>query len=102
MAAERNSFLRLPKNVRNLGWVSFLNDVSSERVYPLLPLFLAQALGAGVLFAISVAALPASLLLGLIWKSAGVQWAFSFGAMMALIATVLAMILMREAVKKIR
>ena len=44
------SMFRLPKNVRNLGWVSFLNDVSSEMIYPLLPLFLTQVLGASVLF----------------------------------------------------
>ena len=42
--------LRLPRNVLRLGWVSFLNDVSSEMIYPLLPLFLTQVLGAGVLF----------------------------------------------------
>ena len=47
---ERKSFLRLSKNVRNLGWVSFFNDVSSEMIYPLLPLFLTQVLGAGVIF----------------------------------------------------
>ena len=44
------SFLGLSKNVRNLGWVSFFNDFSSEMIYPLLPLFLTQVLGAGVLF----------------------------------------------------
>jgi MFS family permease len=44
------SFLGFPKNVRNLGWVSFFNDVSSEMIYPLLPLFLTQVLGAGVIF----------------------------------------------------
>jgi MFS family permease len=44
------SFLGLSKNVRNLGWVSFLNDVSSEMIYPLLPLFLTQVLGAGMIF----------------------------------------------------
>jgi MFS family permease len=42
--------LKLPKNVWSLGWVSFFNDVSSEMIYPLLPLFLTQALGAGVFF----------------------------------------------------
>jgi MFS family permease len=41
---------RLPKNVWNLGWVSFFNDVSSEMIYPLLPLFLTQVLGAGIVF----------------------------------------------------
>jgi len=42
--------LGLSRNVRNLGWVSLLNDVSSEMIYPLLPLFLTQVLGAGVIF----------------------------------------------------
>jgi MFS family permease len=50
MAAEKKSVFQLPKNVRNLGWVSFLNDVSSEMIYPLLPLFLTQVLGAGIVF----------------------------------------------------
>ncbi len=44
------SFFGLPKNVRNLGWVSFFTDVSSDMIYPLLPLFLTQILGAGVIF----------------------------------------------------
>ena len=44
------SVLKLPKNVRSLGWVSFFNDVSSEMIYPLLPLFLSQVLGAGIVF----------------------------------------------------
>ena len=29
----------LPKEVVLLGWVSFFNDISSEMIYPLLPLF---------------------------------------------------------------
>lgn len=45
-----SSVLGLSRNVRNLGWVSFFNDVSSEMIYPLLPLFLTQVLGAGVVF----------------------------------------------------
>lgn len=47
---SRKSFLGLSKNVRNLGWVSLFNDISSEMIYPLLPLFLTQVLGVGVLF----------------------------------------------------
>ncbi|GFP26748.1 MFS transporter [Candidatus Hakubella thermalkaliphila] len=35
----------IKKNVFVLGVVSFLQDVSSEMIYPLLPLFLAQVLG---------------------------------------------------------
>ena len=38
--------MRLPPLVYLLGAVSFLMDVASEMVYPLLPLFLAS-LGAG-------------------------------------------------------
>ena len=37
---------RLPRNVFAIGLVSFLNDASSEIVYPLLPIFLATSLGA--------------------------------------------------------
>ena len=44
------SIVKLPKNVWSLGWVSFFNDVSSEMIYPLLPLFLTQVLEAGVVF----------------------------------------------------
>jgi MFS family permease len=47
---KRKSIFRLSKNVWSLGWVSFFNDASSEMIYPLLPLFLTQVLGAGVLF----------------------------------------------------
>ncbi len=50
MIAEKKSFLGLSKNVRSLGWVSFFNDIASEMIYPLLPLFLNTVLGAGVVF----------------------------------------------------
>jgi MFS family permease len=43
-------FLGLSKNVRSLGWVSLFNDIASEMIYPLLPLFLNSVLGAGVVF----------------------------------------------------
>ena len=45
-------------------------------------------------FSIGMAALPASVIMGFIWKKVGVQWAFSFGAIMALTAALLAIILM--------
>jgi len=45
-------------------------------------------------FFIGMATLPSSVLMGLIWKTLGPVWAFSFGATMALIAALLAMILM--------
>lgn len=40
---------RLPRTVIALAAVSFLTDLSSEMIYPLLPVFLASTLGAGAL-----------------------------------------------------
>ena len=42
--------LRLPRTVWALGWVSFFTDVSTEIVYPLLPIFLTVTLGASMAF----------------------------------------------------
>lgn len=39
--------IRLSRTVLILGLVSFFNDLSSEMIYPLLPLFLTGAMGAG-------------------------------------------------------
>jgi MFS family permease len=39
----------LPRPIWLLGWVSFFTDMASETVYPLLPLFLTQVLGAGAM-----------------------------------------------------
>lgn len=41
---------RLPRTVITLGIVSLLNDASSEMLYPLLPFFLREHLGASVRF----------------------------------------------------
>ncbi|HEX9148661.1 MAG TPA: MFS transporter, partial [Thermoanaerobaculia bacterium] len=35
------------RSVMALGWVSFLTDVASDMIYPLLPAFLTKTLGAG-------------------------------------------------------
>ncbi len=35
----------LPKNILVLGLVSFLNDVASEMIYPIVPIFLSSVLG---------------------------------------------------------
>ncbi|MEJ2567355.1 MAG: MFS transporter [candidate division WOR-3 bacterium] len=40
-------FEDIPKNVKSLGFVSFLNDAASEMIYPLLPIFLTSVLGVG-------------------------------------------------------
>jgi MFS family permease len=42
--------LSLPRNVIALGVVSFFTDVSSEMIYPLLPVFLTGTLGASASF----------------------------------------------------
>ncbi len=41
-----DSLLSLPKPVWLLGWVSLATDAASEAIYPLLPFFLTQVLGA--------------------------------------------------------
>jgi Na+/melibiose symporter-like transporter len=38
---------RIPRTVIALGVVSLLTDLSSEMIYPLLPIFLTSVLGAG-------------------------------------------------------
>lgn len=44
------SHSRLPATVWALGWVSFFTDVSTEIIYPLLPLFLTTTLGVSMAF----------------------------------------------------
>lgn len=39
-------YRKLPRNVFAIGFVSLLNDASSEIIYPLLPVFLSSVLGA--------------------------------------------------------
>ena len=39
----------IPRTVWALGFVSLLMDMSSEMIHALLPLFMAQTLGAGAL-----------------------------------------------------
>ena len=53
LAALRQRLWRLPSNVLAIGVVSLLNDVSSEFIYPVLPLFLTLTLGASP-FAIGI------------------------------------------------
>ena len=40
---------RIPRAVIALGVVSLLTDLSSEMIYPLLPIFLGSVLGAGAM-----------------------------------------------------
>ena len=41
-------FKSIPTQVKNLGLVSFFNDIASEMLYPVMPIFLTQVLGAPV------------------------------------------------------
>ena len=50
MAAEQKPRPKLGRNVIGLGAVSFFTDVSTEMIYPLLPVFLAGVLGANASF----------------------------------------------------
>lgn len=43
-------FSKIPKNIFVLGLVSFLTDVSSDMIYPILPIFLSDVLGSSKLF----------------------------------------------------
>lgn len=47
---KRLGLRRLPATVWALGWVSFFTDISTEIVYPLLPIFLTVTLGASTAF----------------------------------------------------
>jgi MFS family permease len=47
--ARLNNPLGLSRPIWLIGWVSFFTDMASEMVYPLLPLFLTQVLGAGAM-----------------------------------------------------
>jgi MFS family permease len=47
MARDRKTRAPFDPGVVTLGWVSFLSDVASDMIYPLLPDFLTRTLGAG-------------------------------------------------------
>lgn len=47
---KEKTYFGLSKNVIFLGAVSFLNDASSDMIYPFIPIFLTSVLGASVTF----------------------------------------------------
>ncbi len=49
-AKKPTKFFGLSKNVLSMGGVSFLNDLSSDMIFPYIPIFLTQILGAPVIF----------------------------------------------------
>ena len=50
MNTPTTSRFKMPRTVWALGWVSFFTDVSTEIIYPLLPVFLTVTLGASMAF----------------------------------------------------
>ncbi len=50
MKSATSSRFQMPLTVWALGWVSLLTDISTEMIYPLLPVFLTGTLGASVAF----------------------------------------------------
>ena len=50
MNTPTTSRFKMPPTVWALGWVSFFTDVSTEIIYPLLPVFLTVTLGASMAF----------------------------------------------------
>lgn len=49
MTRPPGTLFGLSRPVWLIGWISFFTDMASEMVYPLLPLFLTQVLGAGAM-----------------------------------------------------
>lgn len=49
-AKQKTRFFGLSRNVIAMGFVSFLNDLSSEMIFPFIPIFLTSVLGASVAF----------------------------------------------------
>lgn len=47
MRKRESKVFGIDKNVLSLGWVSLFTDISSQMIFPLIPLFLANVLGAG-------------------------------------------------------
>jgi len=47
--ADKKSF-GLSRNVISMGFVSFLNDLSSDMIFPFIPIFLTSVLGASLTF----------------------------------------------------
>ena len=47
MSEQNRSIFGINRNVLSLGWVSLFTDMSSQMIFPLIPLFLANVLGVG-------------------------------------------------------
>ena len=87
MTAKPRPLSGLPPAVITLGVVSLLTDLSSEMIYPLLPIFLTTVLGAGpIAIGLIKGLAESSLIFGILWKTLGPPVAFTVGAGLAAIA----------------
>lgn len=48
MVVQRSNMQKVPKQVWLLGFVSFFNDIASEMIYPIVPIFLTSVLHASI------------------------------------------------------
>jgi len=53
MTNQKNNIRKLSSNILLLGFVSFLNDFSSEMIAPILPMFITALGGAGIIIGIA-------------------------------------------------
>jgi MFS family permease len=107
---SREGVEKLPATVRALGWTSFLTDLSSEAVYPLLPGFVKGLGGSGVDIGLidglanavaAVVRLPAGMLSDTCGRRPLVLFGYGLSAivrpLMGLVATPLAAVAVRTA-----
>lgn len=75
------------KTVRALGFASFFNDLGSDMIYPVWPLFLTAVIGANM--AVGFCALPASLIAGILWDQIGIFIPFYFSLILTSLSIIL-------------
>ncbi|MFN9999887.1 MAG: MFS transporter [bacterium] len=110
MTAERGAGDQLPSTIRALGWTSFLTDLSSEAIVPLLPAFIAQLGGTSVQIGLmdgiatagaAVVRLPAGAISDAVGRRPLVLFGYGISALvrplMGLVASPLGALLVRSA-----
>ncbi len=110
MTAEPGAGDQLPPTIRALGWTSFLTDLSSEAIVPLLPAFVAQLGGTSVQIGLmdgianavaAVVRLPAGAISDVVGRRPLVLFGYGISALvrplMGLVASPLGALLVRSA-----
>lgn len=93
---NEKKFFGFGRNVFFTGLVSFFMDVSSEMIYPLVPLFLASVLGVNMSMIgliEGIAESTASLIAGWLWDHISPAATFYFGAATATLSALLFIVL---------